>query len=877
MDELTSKQLDLIHKYSSRTEDAHSEADLINEITNDQSDAVAEFNSQSNGVDHGTKLQVALLRSLIPEAYTQDSAITYMLLLLSVVRDGYFNNIPTGEGVDLRLLIEEQSNLPNQELYRNVLHSLEYNPSTENAFKLSSNTIRFLLSTHWAKEPGEEFALYFDKILEEVSSRESGTGSGSLLPPELSAFAAHLIPLSSGAKVFNPFAGLASFGLNLPKDVEYLGQELHQMTYNLGRLRAVAHSRDLASSFDYRQEDSIHSWPYSEQFDLVIASPPFGMRLPRQQYGDVADLRQVSNFLIQEGLKVLKPAGTLIAMVPVGFLYAGGVERNIRERLIDNGLLKRVITFPEGMLNDTYISFAMLVLHAAGRPEAGTELIDARAFTEKVGRKVSFNSDQLLELLGPFGDLRSAAGRSSITRVDRQQVANHDYILTPSRYLLPAQESGVALSELLKPMKGQRVSAGTQGYLTTIKDLIASEHQEYTITSKMLDLDSSTGKDHTLPRSTKQIESPALLIAVAGEKLKPTFFSADQATLPVFIAPQVKALQVVDPQRVHLPYLINELRQPRVREQLDAFRIGTGIPRLRLKDFLRVRIPLPPLREQELKASTLREVSEQIVQLQQDKQAIAEGSRIERRRRFASLKHTMGRPQQSILSAAKVLKGYLQHLGQEGVALNQAYAAFYEQERTMTDTLQGIIDDIDFISRLMEEGENGLQVTSYPRVWTPVQQVYLELTRIHVQDCKFKLEIFKDEQETSWSKVSVDINLDLFRIMIENLVTNANKHGFDKLTPSNTVRIDMAVVDYHLLLEIRNNGKPFPRNFGKEQFTQEFSRTQDTKGEGIGGYQIDQIATYFGGADWTLTSDSTAAFPVVFTFRFPVAYLLATF
>ena len=73
-----------------------------------------------------------------------------------------------------------------------------------------------------------------------------------------------------------------------------------------------------------------------------------------------------------------------------------------------------------------------------------------------------------------------------------------------------------------------------------------------------------------------------------------------------------------------------------------------------------------------------------------------------------------------------------------------------------------------------------------------------------------------------------------------------------------------------LYLEIMNNGKPFPKNYNKEKFVTKFSTANPENGSGLGGYDINRIAEYFGNPDWELVLDENDVFPVVFKFNFPI-------
>ena len=358
-----------------------------------------------------------------------------------------------------------------------------------------------------------------------------------------------------------------------------------------------------------------------------------------------------------------------------------------------------------------------------------------------------------------------------------------------------------------------------------------------------------------------------------GQQLKPSWYDRASNDYSLLISKDLKAFKIKDPRRVDFHYLINELRGSEVQRQLDGYRSGAVIQRISVDDFLRVKIPLPSLEQQRGHAAALNEVFEQINQFERDKAQLVRGGRIERDNRFASLKHTLGRPRQSILSAARVMRGYLRQLGDEGVAIDKAYANFYNQDKTMSDTLQGIIDDVTFISRQLERGEHGLRVEDYELEPTLFKDIYRVVKNLPSAGYKFDLVVSKDSLEKDqidWSKLGIWVNTDLLKIMIDNLIANAKNHGFEEKKPGNEMRINFGAINDNLVVEIKNNGKPFPSGFGQEQYIEEFSRARKSTGDGIGGYQIHQIARYFGDENWTLVSDATELFPVSFTFQFPL-------
>lgn len=113
-------------------------------------------------------------------------------------------------------------------------------------------------------------------------------------------------------------------------------------------------------------------------------------------------------------------------------------------------------------------------------------------------------------------------------------------------------------------------------------------------------------------------------------------------------------------------------------------------------------------------------------------------------------------------------------------------------------------------------------------------------------------------------------NRTLLKTLLDNILTNANKYAFDNESTGNEVVIELTEVDDSLLMEIRNNGKPFPKNFDKEKFVTKYSTADFINGSGLGGYDIHRIASDFNNPDWILELNEDPFFLVKFKFQFPI-------
>src|SRR5690606_20554528 len=110
------------------------------------------------------------------------------------------------------------------------------------------------------------FPEVFDSVLYNMAQSQGRHGGEFIQPLELTRLICGLTYLPEGAKIFNPFAGLASFGVNFDEGQEYFGQELNPTTWALGALRIKAY--EIPGNSKYVCDDSILNWPdKSKKFD----------------------------------------------------------------------------------------------------------------------------------------------------------------------------------------------------------------------------------------------------------------------------------------------------------------------------------------------------------------------------------------------------------------------------------------------------------------------------------------------------------------------------------------------------------------------------------------------------------------------------------
>lgn len=823
-------------------------------------------------VEHKTSIReiINLLRN--ENIFSEDYHI--VLFLLSLYKDNLLPNGNIVDHKDLRFQIKEKimrAEITVAEPY------LELFPVFENlldGLRLSTYYNLYLIVDGIEKKAFKEnFSDLFDEFLQVIIQASGKYGAGFSQPKEITQLINNLVEIKKDARVFNPFAGLASFGVSLSDDCFYYGQELNRKTWALGTLRLMAYNR--LENLSFVCEDSILKWPSeSKKFDLIVSNPPIGMRIKNSRQDDIFYSTFAEVFVIENGINSLNVNGQLITIVPIGFLFRSSRERLLRKHLIDADYLDTVIQLPVGMLPGTGIPVTVIVINKNKKTTGKVRFIDARKFVVKQNRW-----EKILDIEKLSSVINGTIIDDSVVQlVDNQMIRDNDYNLNVPRYLQPEIE-GVKLEEILTVIRGDRRNIPVSGKLVRIRDLSDS------MAETVIGLENVEDSVLLKPDVTAISES-CLLLSTVGRSLKPTVF--EYKGEPIYIRSEILACKVKE-DIADITFVASELNSPSVLKQLDAFNTGAVISRIRKSDLMDIVIQLPSLQEQKAKSQGLKQASEEAKELRYIRNELAHGISQTRFNEYASLKHTLGTPRQNILDWSNNLIQFFELKKNQLEDLDADFKDVFQIN--MKDAVSIIRNDINFMTEVLERGEKGLVLSEYPL--TNVKLVDIKEMIENLSSAGMKFNLVRDfDTNVDAVDLSVTCNLTLLKILISNILTNADRHGFDNYSPANEVVISLYVDHSYLNLEIKNNGKPFPKNFGKEKFIEKFSKSGGSNGSGIGGNDIDRIATYFSsdhintlkefrrvlgkeyediGLDvWDLILNEDPIYPVIFKFSFNI-------
>lgn len=228
-------------------------------------------------------------------------------------------------------------------------------------------------------------------------------------------------------------------------DTRFVGVDINATAARHTRARFFLYGIDaeILSLDSLRRDPS--DWPSA---DIVLCDPPYSAhwgdadlyRSPRWRYGTPppahADMAWV-----QLALSMLKPTGSAAVVLPPGSCFRGGVESEIRGRLVRAGLIEALILLPARLRRDTSIPLTIWLLREQLAPADDRRLllVDASAVGTP-GRSIHDLSesdiDEIVQLVRQWRSDRLVVPTGALTAVavDVEELADAAFDLTPRRH-----------------------------------------------------------------------------------------------------------------------------------------------------------------------------------------------------------------------------------------------------------------------------------------------------------------------------------------------------------------------------------------------------------------------------------------------------------
>ncbi|MEP7321602.1 MAG: type I restriction-modification system subunit M [Saprospiraceae bacterium] len=299
---------------------------------------------------------------------------------------------------------------------------------------------------------------------------ESGKSKGQFYTPaEVSRIMAKVIGIqkskSQAETIYDPTCGSGSLLLKAadeaPHGITIYGQENDNATRALAVMNMWLHGNPDA---DIVQGNTLSSPEFKndatgelKQFDYAVANPPFSYKswmngldptndvykrfdgfdaVPPKKNGDFAFLLHL--------IKSLKSKGKACIVLPLGVLFRGNAEADIRKKLIQKGYIKGIIGLPPNLFYGTGIAASLIVIDkedASNRKDIF--MIDASKGFIKDGNKNRLREQDLHKIVDTFNYRIETPKYSRIIPLAEIADPKNDYNLNIPRYIDSQEEEDI--------------------------------------------------------------------------------------------------------------------------------------------------------------------------------------------------------------------------------------------------------------------------------------------------------------------------------------------------------------------------------------------------------------------------------------------------
>ena len=780
----------------------------------------------------------------------------YILFLKSQgIEPNTLSNIDRSD-VILKIESIEFGVLPNSEdMTLNAIHNV-FAPKIQKLGTKGLNEVLNVLSSIETSALQKFLPQIFEYSLYRLSRIKGRSRYESVLPEELCQLISEIIEVPHNSKIFNPYAGLASFGIYLNGDNEYYGQELVEETWAIGVLRLIIHDKINFAKLECK--NSIEDWPTGNTYDLIISSPPFNVSLGQRYNGQFGSHEQ---FLLEQGIRSLNPHGKLVALLPLKILFSNSKAfRYLRKDIIERDILEAVIVLPGGILYNTSIPSAIVILNKSKPRSKECLFVDISNSVEKSNSAIKkLASETISQVSNHYKSWKLGEGSKELKpyqslTIHSNEIAANKYNFLPARYL-PIKglenfdlENAISLDKLIDRM--ERATSNDRGGLP-IKKLsirnLASSTDDYKVNVHEL-------------QEVENVKYPvygggALLLAKIGGKLKPSH-------LPLLELNQLYEMHNIYPftvkeEIVNKEYLIQELNKNYVELQLARYRTGAVIPHLSINDLLQVKIILPPLAEQVAAVKQEKEIRlHSLLKMNGYEKEIIR-LKTEQRKDLGSKKHNIMQHLNNVKSSTNVLRKVLNDNGgilkADQIINPKTGVTVLKRLERLEDSVNNVLYYVENLTNEIEFGQAEL---------LNVHTLLGHCVEKGIQNKKFSYIDDSDLESFDEQEPVILVSRRDFEELFNNILENALRHGFIEDKKEYEFRYSVVLSENGVEVLFKNNGKKFPERMGnKDAYCTRGEKAGVNGQTGEGSWKVCQIAQHFG-AELIIIDEPESDFPV---------------
>lgn len=310
------------------------------------------------------------------------------------------------------------------------------------------------------------FSTIFEYLIKDYNKDGGGKYAEYYTPRAVATIMARmLVPDGEelrGVTCYDPAAGSGTLLMALAHQIgesrcQIYSQDISQKSSQMLRLNLIL-NRLVKSIQNIVKGDTLAEPAHKEQngslrrFDFVVSNPPFNLDFSDTREKIAADTvrffagvpsatgkdkSKMAIYLcfVQHILFSLNKTGKAAVVVPTGFITAGGIAYKIRQRIIDEGWLKGVVSMPSNIFATTGTNVSVIFIDKTNK-DKGIVLMDASKLGEKKkidgNQRTILSEDDISKIITSFNAGIAEDGFSVV--VTTEEIKEKEYSFSAGQY-----------------------------------------------------------------------------------------------------------------------------------------------------------------------------------------------------------------------------------------------------------------------------------------------------------------------------------------------------------------------------------------------------------------------------------------------------------
>ncbi len=313
---------------------------------------------------------------------------------------------------------------------------------------------------HIFHEKFDFYATIFEYLIKDYNTNSGGKYAEYFTPHAVAKIMARCMVHGDVSNVtcYDPSAGSGTLLMNLAHQIgedkcTIYSQDISQKSSNLLRLNLILNN--LVHSIPNIVKGNTLTDPYHkkngklQKFDYIVSNPPF--KLDYSDFRDDLDTKENNDrffagipnvpakakdkmaiypLFIQHIMYSLNTGGKAAVVVPTGFITAqSGVDKKIRERLIDEKMLRGVISMPSNIFAATGTNVSIVFIDDADKGDV--VLIDASNLGETIkdgkNQRTVLTPDEENHIINTFNNKEVVEDFSVVVSYDDIKAKNYSF------------------------------------------------------------------------------------------------------------------------------------------------------------------------------------------------------------------------------------------------------------------------------------------------------------------------------------------------------------------------------------------------------------------------------------------------------------------